>query len=89
MEAADLSVIGIGKGDIADDPVGMKTDPFMCRPVVLMELLHGFGVELGGKGEAEQGVDPGAVFNGQSLYLHAGSPRDGSWINFVFALAKG
>jgi hypothetical protein len=51
----------------------MKTDPFMCRPVIFMELLHRFGVEFVGKGEAEQGVDPGAVFNGQFLYFHAGN----------------
>lgn len=29
MQAADVSVIGIGKDDVGDDPVGLKTDPFV------------------------------------------------------------
>jgi hypothetical protein len=72
VQAADaVSVIGVGKDDAGDDPVGVQTDPFVQRPAIFVELLHqGLGA---GEGKAEQGIDPGAVLNGQFLYFHGPS----------------
>ena len=76
VKPADVSAIGIGKDDVGDDPVGMKTDPFMYRSAIFVELLHQFGFEFSKrKGEAEQGIDSEAVINSQFLYFHSGSPR--------------
>jgi hypothetical protein len=72
VQSADLPVIGIGKGDISDDPAGMKTDPFMERSFLFVKLFHNFSFESCAKGEAEQGRDPGAVIDGQFLYFHGG-----------------
>jgi hypothetical protein len=45
VQAADLlAVIGMGKGDVGDDLVGMDADPLVQGPAILVELkpLAGF-----------------------------------------------
>ena len=76
VQTADLvTMIGIGKGNVADDLAGMNTDPFLQRPVVFVELLHQFDfVGTAGKGPLQQGVNLGEGLFGYFLYFHVGRP---------------
>ena len=72
MQAADRgAVIGIGKSNIGDDPIGVNSYPLMHYLAILVEIfnqLH-FIIALG-KRLPQQGGDLGVILGGKLTYLH-------------------
>ncbi len=61
--ATVLAMVGVGKGDVGDDLVGVDADPFMFRFVVRVKSLHQrLFILTARKGAAQECVDFGLVF---------------------------